>query len=52
MKAITKELMNLCPKRSNQSKDWMNVIEIDGLENFIETYNQIVSWKYKSLMKE
>ena len=29
-------------KRSNQSKDWMSVIEIDGIENFIETYNQIV----------
>jgi len=29
-------------KRSNQSKDWMNIIEIDGLEKFIETYNQIV----------
>tara|TARA_B110000902_G_scaffold109401_1_gene129252 strand:+ start:1040 stop:2143 length:1104 start_codon:yes stop_codon:yes gene_type:complete len=29
-------------KRSNQSKHWMNVIEIDGIENFIETYNQIV----------
>ena len=29
-------------KRSKQSKDWMSVIEIDGIENFIETYNQIV----------
>jgi hypothetical protein len=29
-------------KRSNQSKDWMSVIEIYGIENFIETYNQIV----------
>jgi hypothetical protein len=29
-------------KRSNQSKDWMSVIEIDGIENFIGTYNQIV----------
>jgi hypothetical protein len=29
-------------KRSNQSKDWMNIIEINGLEKFIETYNQIV----------
>ena len=34
-------------KRSSQSKDWMSVIEIDGVENFIETYNQIVSWEYK-----
>ncbi len=30
-------------KRSNQSKDWMSVIEIDGIENFIETYNKIVA---------
>ncbi len=29
-------------KRSNQSKDWMSIVEIDGIENFIETYNQIV----------
>jgi hypothetical protein len=29
--------------RSNQSKEWMHVKEIDGIENFIKTYHQIVS---------
>jgi len=29
--------------RALQSKNWMQIIEIDGLENFISTYEEVVS---------
>jgi len=31
--------------RALQSKNWMQIIEIDGLENFISTYEEVVSGK-------
>jgi hypothetical protein len=28
--------------RSDQSIDWMNIVEIEGLENFVSTYSKFV----------
>ena len=38
-----KKTSEFMTSRSKQSKDWMYVKEIDGIENFIKTYCQIVS---------
>ena len=38
-----KKINEFMSSRSNQSKEWMHVKEIDGIENFIKTYRQIVS---------
>ena len=38
-----KKTSEFMTSRSKQSKEWMYVKEIDGIENFIKTYCQIVS---------
>ena len=41
----TKKTNLFMTARALQSKNWMQIIEIDGLENFISTYEEVVSGK-------
>ena len=41
----TKKTNLFMTARALQSKNWMQILEIDGLENFISTYEEVVSGK-------
>ena len=43
MMAMQKERTTFMTARSQQSKDWMQIKKISGLENFTSTYEEVVA---------